>query len=108
MKGQAHKDSALVRLDLNAPTFQAQFFALEKNDIQAIVSTLRKIAQMTWEQVYRDKGLRWELLHSYHAPTRGEKRYSLRVGKSFRAIAFGDEAWLRVLTLHPDHDSAYE
>jgi hypothetical protein len=50
--------------------------------------------------------LKWELIHSYTGP-KAEKRYSLRIGKGFRAIAFRDGVWLRVLGLFPDHDSAY-
>ena len=37
----------------------------------------------------------------------GLRLYSLRIGKGFRAVAVRDGDWLRVLTLHPDHDSAY-
>ena len=38
----------------------------------------------------------------------GGRLYSLRMGKGFRAVAYRQENWLRILTLHPDHDSAYE
>jgi hypothetical protein len=61
---------------------------------------------MTWDQVYRDAGLRWEVILSKDGPN-GERLYSLRIGKAFRAVAFRDGDWLRLLTLHPDHDSAY-
>jgi hypothetical protein len=52
------------------------------------------------------RALKGELIHSYTG-AKGEKRYSLRIGKGFRAIAFRDGVWLRVLALYPDHDSAY-
>ena len=45
----------LAQLDLNIPDFQETFFALEKSERTAGVDTLRKIRQMTWEQIYRDK-----------------------------------------------------
>jgi hypothetical protein len=99
-------DNDAVRLDLNNPEFQRAFFELEKDQITSVVGTLRKLNCMTWSQIYADRGLKWELVHSYTGP-KGEKRYSLRIGKGFRAIAFREGVWLRVLGLYPDHDSAY-
>jgi hypothetical protein len=61
---------------------------------------------MTWSQLYVDRGLKWEFIHSYSG-AKGEKRYSLRIGKGFRAIAFRDGVRLRFFGLYPDHDSAY-
>ena len=61
---------------------------------------------MTWAQVYKDRGLRWEQIKSIRGPD-DAKRYSFRVSQSFRAIAYRDGDWLRVLGLFPDHDAAY-
>jgi hypothetical protein len=97
---------APVRLDLNNPVFQRQLFSLEARQQRAVLTSLRKLSQMTWEQVYRDPGLRWEAILSRFGP-RGARLYSLRLGRGFRAVGFRDEEWLRLLTLHPDHDSAY-
>lgn len=95
-----------LRLDLNNPEFQRQLFNLQKKDQRAVLGNLRKLVQMNWQQVYRDSGLNWEQLVSRAGP-RGEKLYSLRLGKGFRAIACREGEWLRLLSLHPDHDSAY-
>jgi len=95
-----------VRLDLNSPEFQAQLFALPKEGQTTVLSTLAKLSRMTWTQVYGNAGLRWEKVHSLAGPE-GAPLYSLRVGKGFRAIAVRKGPWLRVLSLHPDHDSAY-
>jgi hypothetical protein len=95
-----------LRLDLNSPVFQRQLFALQSSQQRAVLNSLRKLSQMTWDQVYRDAGLRWEVILSKDGPN-GERLYSLRIGKAFRAVAFRDGDWLRLLTLHPDHDSAY-
>jgi hypothetical protein len=38
----------------------------------------------------------------------GAKVYSLRLGQKIRALAFRDRNFLRFVSLHPDHDSAYE
>jgi hypothetical protein len=95
-----------IRLDLNNPQFQEDLFTLTKEQQTSVLGTLRKLARMTWEQVYRDPGLKWEALIS-RAGSGGSRLYSLRIGKGFRAIAYRDREWLRILSLHPDHDSAY-
>lgn len=95
------------RLDLNNTEFQEDLFSLAKEDQRAVLTTLSKLSKMTWEQVYRDRGLRWEAIVSVRGPN-GGRLYSLRVGKGFRAVAFREGEWLRLLTLHPGHDSAYE
>ena len=95
-----------IRLDLNNPVFQRQLFNLTKSDQRSILNTLRKLAAMTWQQIYSDSGLKWELILSQRGP--GEnKLYSFRISKMFRAVAYRDVSWLRLLSLHPDHDSAY-
>jgi hypothetical protein len=96
-----------VRVDLNNTEFQQQFFALQKADAIAVLATLRKLSRMSWEQVYQDSGFRWEAIASKVGPA-GGRLYSLRLGKGFRAVAYRQDDWLRLLTLHPDHDSAYE
>ena len=97
----------LLRLDLNNPVFQRQLFNLSKSYQRNILNTLRKLADMTWQQVYSDYGLKWEIILSQKGPE-GNKLYSFRVGKGFRGIAYRDTLWLRILSLHPDHDSAYQ
>jgi hypothetical protein len=96
-----------IRLDLNNPVSQRQLFNLTKNDQRSILNTLRKLAAMTWQQVYSDNGLKWELILSQRGP--GDNRlYSFRISRGFRAVAYRDGQWLRLLSLHPDHDSAYQ
>lgn len=96
-----------VHLDLNNPVFQRQLFALEKAQQLAVLGTLRKLAGLRWTQVYQDRGLKWEAIHSRSGPD-GRRLYSVRMSQGFRAVAYRDEGgWLRLLSLHPDHDSAY-
>jgi hypothetical protein len=95
-----------VKLDLNNPVFQRQLFGLGKSDQRAVLLTLQKLSQLSWEQVYRDKGLRWEAIHSRVGPG-GSSLYSLRISQKCRAVGYRDGDWLRLVTLHPDHDSAY-
>ena len=99
-------DSGFVRLDLNSPVFQRHLFALQKQDQRSILATLRKVYSMTWPQIYSDPGLKWEAISSRSGP-HGGRLYSFRIGKGFRAVAYREKDWLRLLSLHPDHDSAY-
>lgn len=69
-----------IRLDLNNPVFQRLFFNLSKNDQHNTLNTLRKLANMTWQQVYVDHGLKWEVILSQKGPG-GKKLYSFRIGK---------------------------
>ena len=100
------KPEPAVRLDLNNPVFQRQLFALDGDQQRKVLGSLRKLSGMTWHQVYRDAGLRWEAVVSRSGP-HGRRLYSMRIGRGFRAVAYREESWLRILTLHPDHDSAY-
>jgi hypothetical protein len=97
---------AAVRLDLNNPEFQNNLFALPKAEALAVLKTLRLIKQLSWAQLLSSKGLRWELIQSRIGPG-GQRLYSMRITRSCRAVAWRDGAWLRMLSLHPDHDSAY-
>jgi hypothetical protein len=62
---------------------------------------------MTWEQVYRDKGLKWEKIFSVRAPQGVDAIYALRITQSRRATAFRDGPYMRMLTVAADHDSTY-
>jgi len=42
-----------VQLDLNNPVFQRQWFALPKEAQWSVLGTLRKLAGMSWSQVYQ-------------------------------------------------------
>ena len=57
-----------VLLDLNSPVFQRDLFALGKPEQTALLSTLKRIRAMTWQQVYADAGLKWETIHSRQGP----------------------------------------
>src|SRR3990172_12705987 len=60
------------RLDLNNPEVQSNLFALQKEVQFEFLTTLRRISKMSWEEVYRDGGLRWEACISRKGP-RGER-----------------------------------
>jgi hypothetical protein len=101
------KPESLVELDLNSPIFQSTWESLEPTEQEKAFATFEKITQLTWNQVYRDKGLKWEKINSNHAPKGIDALYSFRVSKSIRGIGFREDHFLRVLLIEPDHDAAY-
>lgn len=100
-------NDALVRLDLNNPVFQETLFNLQKAERHAAIDTLKKIRQLTWTQVYRDNGLKWEKIVSIKPPAGIDAVYSLRITQSRRATAWREGDFMRMLTVAPDHDTTY-
>ena len=96
-----------VRLDLNSPEFQDVFFGLQADELKQVVASLRRLRELDWNILYRHAGFRWEALEHLEAPN-GAKVYSLRLSQRIRAVAFRDGDFLRLISLHPDHDSAYK
>ena len=72
-----------------------------------IDSIHQRFLQLTWEQIYKDQGLKWEMIRSKQGK-KGETLYSLRITQKCRAIALREGDYLRFLSLHSDHDSAYK
>lgn len=94
-----------VRLDLNNPVFQAQLFGLQKPERNAAIDTLRKIRLLTWAELHRDNGLKWEKIISVKPPQGIDAIYSLRITQSRRCTAYRDGDFMRLLTVAFDHDS---
>jgi hypothetical protein len=99
-------ESRNVLLDLNNPIFQDDLLSLDKEEAGRVLATLRKIKKLRWPEVYRDKGLHWELVQSKTGPN-GARLYTVRMSDKFRALVYRDGQFMRFLSLHPDHDSAY-
>ena len=97
----------MVRLDLNNPVFQENLLSLQKPDRLAALDALGRLRQMTWNQVYRGKGLKWEKIVSFKPPAGIDSIDSLRITQSRRAIACRDGDFIRLLTIAPDHDRTY-
>jgi hypothetical protein len=91
---------------LNSPEFQDVFFRLQADELKQVVASLRRLRELDWNSLYRHTGYRWEAIEHLKAPT-GAKVYSLRLSQGIRAVAFRDGDFLRLISLHPDHDSAY-
>lgn len=98
---------SLVRLDLNNPVFQENLLNLQKAERHAALETLKKIRQLTWSQLYRDKGLKWEKITSVKPPAGIDVIYALRITQSRRCTAFREGEFIRLLIIPVDHDSTY-
>lgn len=96
-----------VRLDLNSPEFQEVFFRLEPDQLKQVVSALGRLRELDWNALYRHTGFRWEALGHVNVG-RGGKVYSLRLSQRIRAVGVREGNFLRLISLHPDHDSTYE
>ena len=94
-------------MDLNNPVFQEQLLTLQKAERHAALDTLNKIRQLTWNQLYRVPGIKWENITSIKPPAGIDAVYSLQISRSRRATAYREGAYMRLLTIAPDHDATY-
>lgn len=90
-----------VLLDLNYPAFQAELFGLDAAEARKVFKTLKKLRAMTWNEVFRDHGLKWE------EPKGAPGKYTIRLSQSYRAVVIREGGWIRFQALHQDHDGAY-
>ncbi len=98
--------SSRVKLDLNSPEFLEVFLRLEVSELRQRVGTLARLQNLEWSTVYRHTGFNWEAIRHIRTPN-GAVAHSLRLSQKIRAIAYRDGDFLRLVSLHPDHDSAY-
>lgn len=96
-----------MKIDLNFPDFQKDLFKLEKKELYAIIKTLRILSKMDFDQLRTSSGLNLEQIKKTKT-RKGNPIYSIRITRSFRAILSIDGDYLRFISLHPDHDSAYK
>lgn len=94
-------NDAKVLLDLNTPGFLDDLFALDASEVTKVFKTLRKLRGLTWSEVLRDRGLNWEAVKSMPG------KYTIRLSRSYRAVAVREGCWMRFAALHQDHDLAY-
>ncbi len=95
-----------MKLDLNFPDFQKDLFKLQKNHLHALIKSLKKLAKLDIDQLRNSSGFNLEKIKSLKT-IRQRTIYSIRISKSFRATLTIDGDFLRFISLHPDHDSAY-
>ena len=92
-----------VQLDLNNPEFQKEWFGLQKEEFLSTKNTLRKLSLMDWNQVYHDRGLRWEKIQSIKTE-KGRDLYTIRLSEKHRAVVYRHSGFMVFVSLHPDHD----
>jgi hypothetical protein len=90
-----------VLLDLNYPEFQSELFDADVSELKKIFKTFKKLQAVTWNDVFRDNGLKWEEIKSVPG------KYTIRLSQSYRAVVFREGNFMRFQALHQDHDGAY-
>ena len=96
-----------MKIDLNFPPFQQDLFSLDKTQLTAFVKSVKKINKMDLRQVQQSSGLNLEKVKNLKT-SNGKTLYSIRMSKSFRAVICIEDDFIRFISLHPDHDSAYK
>ncbi len=95
-----------MKLDLNFPEFQKDLLALEKKEVLAVINTLKKLQKLSFEQLLKSPGLNLEKLKKLKTKD-GIALYSIRITKKFRAVVTFQGDYIRFVSLHPNHDTAY-
>ena len=75
--------------------------------IVAFVRTAKKIVKMDLAQMQQSSGFNLDKIRHMKSPA-DTTLYSIRVNRSFRAVVTIDGKYMRFISLHPDHDSAYK
>jgi hypothetical protein len=96
-----------LKIDLNFPDFQKDLFKLQKKELYALIKTFRTLSRMDFDQLRSSSGLNLEQVKKTKT-RKGNPIYSIRITRSFRAILSIECDYLRFISLHPDHDSAYK
>lgn len=96
-----------IQLDLNNPELQESWLTLDKAERNRVTDKFKKLKQLTWDQLYRDQGLKWEKIVSIKPPVGIEAIYSFRITQSQRAVAYRKGEMMILLIIAPDHDAAY-
>ena len=103
----------LVQVDLNFPRIQSELEDLEYEQVVDFENCIEKVKQITWAQILatssrsQKRGLNWEVL-SDQKTAAGKVIATIRVTGKFRARVTRDGAFMRFISLHPDHDGAYK
>ena len=96
-----------MKIDLNFPPFQQDLFSLDKTKLSIFVQSVKKINKIDLRQVQQSSGLNLEKIKNIKTPN-GKTLYSIRMSKSFRAVICIEDDFIRFISLHPDHDTAYK
>ena len=112
-KSEGSTQHEFVVCDLEFPRLREELQNLELDQIEQVENTIGKIQQMTWDQIYKTssktqkRGLNWEPIGGQMTAS-GKTIASIRISEKFRARVCRDGKFMRFISLHPDHDGAYE
>lgn len=99
--------------NLEFPRIQTELIELESDQFDAVSRSIRKIEQMSWDQIYKTaskiqkRGLNWEPIEGQKTRS-GRAIASIRLSSKFRARVCRDGKLMIFISLHPDHDSTYD
>lgn len=102
-----------VECDLEFPRFIKELSDLELAELEQVEKSIEKIKKMTWDQIFKTssktqkRGLNWEIIEGQITRS-GKKVASIRISKKIRARVCRDGKFMRFISIHPDHDSAYD
>jgi hypothetical protein len=98
----ASDNNSRVQIDFNHEPFQREFLALDVPQLKLLHRVMKRVASLTWQQVYDDHGLNWERIID------SNDRFSIRLNQQSRAVVTRQGNFMRFESLHFDHDSAYK
>lgn len=106
---RGNRPSVNAQVDVESPKFKADLEALTEEEFEAALATLEQVTEMTWDVIYRHKGLNWEEIASVKPPkSLGiEKWFSIRFTKKRQMRVFREGNYMRCIDIPPDHDSTY-
>ena len=70
-------------------------------EVRKVFKTFQKLQALTWNDVFRDHGLKWEQVKNEPGT------FTIRLSKSYRAVVEREGTLMLFETLHLDHDGAY-
>lgn len=102
-----------IKIDIGFPPFLKQLQEIDPQYLEEFSQKIVLIQKMTWDDVYKTsskgrnkRGLNYEQIDQ---KTDDDKNIaSIRITGKHRARVCRDGIWMRFISLHPDHDSAYK
>ena len=102
-----------VLVDTSYPRFLKSLANLEVDEQEAILDTISKIQKMTWDDVYKTssktpgqkRGINYEPIDQ--KTSSGKRIATVRASAKIRIRVCRDEQFMRCISIHVDHDSAY-
>lgn len=113
-KSPGSTQNELVVCDLEFSGIQKSLKSLSKEElIQFFEVVEKKIQKMTWAQIYttssksQKRGLNWEVIEGQRT-TKDGIIASIRITQKSCARVTRDGKFMRFISIHPDHESAFD